>query len=63
GVALTIVWGAVTVVLAAGWVVVRRLRSLRPQLRLGVLVIGAPLVLGSLFLFFAYVSTALPGSF
>lgn len=63
GLTLAIVWGAITAMLIGAWFVVRRSRSLRPRLRLGALVIGAPLVLGSLFLFFSHVSSALPGSF
>jgi sortase A len=60
---LVVVWGLVTAALAAAVVLVHRRRNLPRLLRLGTLGLGGPLALGSLFLFFVHVSTALPGSF
>jgi sortase A len=63
GITLVVVWGVAAAALAIAVLLVRRRRSLPRLLRLGSVALGTPLFLGALFLFFAHVSTALPGSF
>jgi sortase A len=63
GPAPAVAWGAATTSAGAALVVVRRRRRWPRALRLGATVVGTPLVLGLLYLFFTNVSAALPGSF
>ncbi len=63
GPTLAVVWGVLTALVITGLALAARRRSWPRAARLGALTLGTPLALGSLFLFFSHVSTALPGSF